>query len=614
MSEGEAEPTRAGEGAPLLREHSNANLLKIDTNDRYSNVTAIRKFIAKSLGNRVDASTASPILPGLRRMNKNPRAEYLFLSFETEQDRERATQLLQQVTYRGVAWKSVPVTQRDLAVTHKGGAGVKRRRDDDADADASKLTQYAKYPIEQQLEMKTQHCLKVMKAIVPKRLHGWSAYSNRFLGMVQSPLLEGYRNHVNLSFGRTADGSPSLGFLTGSLMEGRSTIESAVEEGKAIPTMNVVARLVAAKAMQVFHEFAQGPAALEVFDKVVGKGFWRRLQVRHNVSGEVMMDFELDEDSVPADVFARVKCRLVEALMGHDMTQQLQQSTGLGTSKVVSLQYHKHSGVGSLPMDAERVVIAGAATLTETLAGLSYELSPTAFFQVNTHGMEKLLERVQEAAELRPTTTLMDLCSGTGTIGLALSRYVKRVIGIELVSAAVENARRNAERNHITNAEFHCGRVEHRLPSVIGSLSPEDRADMVAVLDPPRAGVSSTVLKWVRGTPTIRRVVYISCEQSALERDCPGLTKPCTKAFRGVPFEVTGAFAVDLFPHTHHVEMVVVLTRRPDEGGEQNRDEGPPEGQEVEEAEAEAEEGGGEGSEGGDDDGCGPTPPLPSEC
>lgn len=542
-----------------LRQHSNDNLTKIDTHDKFSTCQALKKYIIKMLGKKIDPA-ASPLFKGMQRMNKNPKTQFVFMAFETPEDQKAAVELLEQVTFRGTPWKSVEVREADLAVTHKGGN--KRPRSGGAE-DSSKLTQYEKYPLERQLELKKQHCLKVMRQIVPSRPHGWEAYAKRFLGIVESPLLRGYRNHVSLSFGETAAGEPSLGFMTGAFVDGHGTIESAVEEGKDIVTMNAVSKAVAVATMDVYR--AMAGHGLTVFDKGPATGFWRKLQVRHNVHGEVMVDAEVDEDSVPAETFAAWRRYFVETLTSEETAEKLRAATGMATAKVVSVQYHKHTGISSVRDELPRVVLAGAGTLTETLAGLEYELSPTAFFQVNTPGMERMLERVQSVAELSPTTTLLDLCSGTGTIGLTLARHVKRVIGIEVVESAVENAKRNAERNGITNASFLCGRVEHLLPQVISGLAPEDRADIVAILDPPRVGVNTTVLKWIRGTATIRRVVYISCEQKALERDCPALTKPATKAYWGTPFEVTSGFAVDLFPHTHHVEMVAVLNRVADE-------------------------------------------------
>ncbi|EPY29948.1 tRNA (uracil-5-)-methyltransferase [Angomonas deanei] len=415
--------------------------------------------------------------------------------------------------------------------------------------------------MEEQLQKKEAHCLSVMRSIVPRSC-GKDAYRQRFQGVIPSPKLEGYRNHVNLSFGVSSEGAPTVGFQTGALVEGAATIESAVGE-KNIVTMHPIAKVVAQTAMQAVEAFrAPEKGGLTVFDKVSGSGFWRRLQIRHNIKGEVLVDLELDQTCTTPERFAEVKETLKELYTSPATTAALCAAFGKDTAQVTSLQCHCHTGISSMPPDTPREVLHGSPVLVEYLSGLQYELSPTAFFQVNTEGMEQLMERVQTAAELGPSTTLLDLCSGTGTIGLTLARHVGRVIGIELVEEAVLNARRNAEMNHITNAQFHVGRVENVLPSVIRGLTAEEKKDIVAILDPPRAGVNGTVLKWIRGTPTIRKVVYISCEQKALERDCPAFTKPPTKAYSGRPFEVTSAFGVDLFPHTHHVEMIAVLTRR----------------------------------------------------
>ncbi|KPA75196.1 hypothetical protein ABB37_08515 [Leptomonas pyrrhocoris] len=548
-----------------LHEHSNANLLKMDTHDKYSTVRAIKKLIVKALPLEQRDPPPQPLLKGLIRINKNPKNAFLFMAFDTPEDRAAASTFLQTLSHRGRAWEEATASTRDLELTHKGQTKRKREGDgaDGPAASRNKLTQYEHLAMEEQLDRKKRHCLDVMRVLLPSRVYGHDTAYDRFVGIFACPVTEGYRNHVNLSFGFSADGTPALGFQEGSLVDGTAAIMPATLPDKNISTMNAAAKVVAVALMDVYSEF-KDPAkgALEVFDKVNARGFWRKLQVRHNVKGEVMVDVEMDAAAATPEIYSQVRHRLVEILTSETVHAKLMSTTGLATAAVVSVQCHSHTGISSLPFDAPRDVLYGALTLTETLAGLQYELSPTAFFQVNTPGMEVMLQKVTEVAELNAGTTLLDLCSGTGTIGLTLAKYVKKVIGIELVEAAVENAKRNAERNGVANAQFRCGRVEHLLPSVIDALSAEDRKDIVAILDPPRAGVNGTVLKWIRGTETIRRVVYISCEQKALERDCPGLTKPSTKAYRGTPFDVTAGFAVDLFPHTHHVEMVAVLNRR----------------------------------------------------
>ncbi|KAG8342513.1 tRNA (Uracil 5) methyltransferase Methyltransferase small domain [Trypanosoma vivax] len=548
-------PCASSEGF-ALREHANENLLKLDTHDKYSTTTTIRKMIMRSIPPPTTNSPPCPLFSGLLRMRKSPSSPFLFLAFRTPEERAIAAQHLRCMSYRGkVPWHEVPVTSRDLHVTHKGG--TRKRQRDEGSAGVRNVSQWEDLPMEEQLARKRAHCLKVMRSITA---HGKSISEGLFTAVHPSPEVSGYRNHVLLTFGFTESGEPAIGFLKGAMVEGIHTIDSVLE--KDIVTMSPLARVVAHAVMSVYGFFrAPERGGLEVQDKLKGEGFWRRLQVRHNVRGEVMVDIELDADSVPPNLLEAVKDRLIGVLQGMELQHELRNVSQKETAIVVSAHYHHGTGMTTPPPDAQRFLLFGAPTLTEHLSGLQFKLSPASFFQVNTPAMELLLRELATMAVLGPGTTLLDLCCGPGTIGLALAKHVKRVIGIELVESAVQDAKLNAELNNISNTTFHCGRVEHVLPEVIRGLLPEDRSDVVAVLDPPRAGVTPTVLKWIRGTPSIRRVVYISCEQKALERDCPPLTKPPTKMYRELPFRVVSSFAVDLFPHTPHVEMVVALAR-----------------------------------------------------
>ncbi|ORC88909.1 tRNA (uracil-5-)-methyltransferase [Trypanosoma theileri] len=562
-----AETTSKISEGVVLREHSNENLLKFDTHDKYSTTSAMKKLIMKELPPPKTNAPPEPLFNGLLRMGKNPNTPLLFMAFQTPEDSAAAAELLRGMQFRGKKqWREVPVTQRDLQLTHKG-ASKKRPREEVA-AGQSKVSQWEGYSMEEQLTRKKEHCMQVTRVIAPTNV----PKEQVFTGIHPSPQQCGYRNHVQLSFGYTESGKPSIGFLKGAMVEGTCAIDSVLE--KDIITMHPLAKVVASAVLSVYDEFASPEkGGLEVFDKMKQRGFWRKLQVRHNVLGEVMIDMELDIESIDTTLANLVKERLSSVLQSDTLKEDLRKEYGKDTASVVSAQYHHGTGISTLPPDLPRHTLFGTSTLTEHLSGLQFELSPTSFFQVNTPGMELLLRETVALAELTPSTTLLDLCCGTGTIGITLARYVKRVIGIELVESAVRDAKLNSERNNVNNTTFYCGRVEQLLPDILNALPNEDKKDIVVILDPPRAGVTPTVLKWIRGTPTIRRVVYISCEQKALERDCPALTKPSTKAYRGMPFDVTAAFAVDLFPHTPHVEMVAVLVRREEEEEEEKEKE-----------------------------------------
>ncbi|KAH9601266.1 (Uracil-5)-methyltransferase family [Trypanosoma melophagium] len=559
----QAEATSKISEGVVLREHSNENLLKFDTHDKYSTTSAMKKLIMKELPPPKTNAPPEPLFNGLLRMGKNPNTPLLFMAFQTPEDSAAAAVLLRGMQFRGKRkWREVPVTQRDLQLTHKGGGSKKRPRDE-VTAGQSKVAQWEGYTMEEQLARKKARCMQVTRGIIPTNVPN----ERIFAGIHPSPQQSGYRNHVQLSFGYTGNGKPSIGFLKGAMVEGTCAIDSVLE--KDIITMHPLAKVVASAVLSVYDEFVSPEkGGLEVFDKMKQRGFWRKLQVRHNVLGEVMVDMELDIESIDTSLANHVKERLSSVLQSDTLKERLQEVHGTNTASVVSAQYHHGTGISSLPQDLPRHTLFGKPTLTEHLSGLQFELSPTSFFQVNTPGMELLLRETVKLAELHSATTLLDLCCGTGTIGLTLAKYVKRVIGIELVESAIRDAKLNSERNNVNNTTFYCGRVEQLLPDILNALPKEDRGDIVVILDPPRAGVTSTVLKWIRGTPTIRRVVYISCEQKALERDCPALTKPTTKAYRGMPFDVTSTLAVDLFPHTPHVEMVAVLARREENNNE----------------------------------------------
>lgn len=192
----------------------------------------------------------------------------------------------------------------------------------------------------------------------------------------------------------------------------------------------------------------------------------------------------------------------------------------------------------------------GSSTLTDVLCGSEFELSPQAFYQINPPQAERLYELAVDYALPEPGGTVLDLYCGAGTISLALARRAGQVIGAEIVPEAVENARRNAARNGIGNAEFICADAGDaaRLLSERGI-----RPDAI-VVDPPRKGMSEEALRQVAKMQP-KRIAYVSCDPATLARDLKRLTE--------LGYVPQKAVAVDMFPKTAHVETVVLLTERP---------------------------------------------------
>jgi tRNA/tmRNA/rRNA uracil-C5-methylase (TrmA/RlmC/RlmD family) len=194
-------------------------------------------------------------------------------------------------------------------------------------------------------------------------------------------------------------------------------------------------------------------------------------------------------------------------------------------------------------------VLHGRGRLVERLAGLTFEISPNSFFQVNTPQAELLYALVARAADLRPEDTVLDLYCGAGTMTLMLARACRQAWGVEVVPSAVDDAERNARRNGVPNARFLRGRAE----GLLGALPTAD----VVVADPARSGLAPAVVEYLRGCEA-RRVVYVSCNPATQARDIAAL---CAPGGPGAALRLAWAQAVDLYPQTPHVETVAVLER-----------------------------------------------------
>ena len=212
-----------------------------------------------------------------------------------------------------------------------------------------------------------------------------------------------------------------------------------------------------------------------------------------------------------------------------------------------------NGGPAQTSYGTEAHVVFGSGLVRDTLGELHVEIAPTAFFQTNTVQAEKLYAVATEAADLRPTDLVYDLFCGAGTISLWLARHVERVVGVELVEAAVENARANATANGVENATFVAGdMLDLFTPDFVAEHGTPD----VLVLDPPRAGMHPKVVGQVaRLRP--ERIVYVSCNPQSQAQDLARLFEES-----GGAYEITRIQPVDMFPHTHHVENVVALRRK----------------------------------------------------
>lgn len=211
-----------------------------------------------------------------------------------------------------------------------------------------------------------------------------------------------------------------------------------------------------------------------------------------------------------------------------------------------------HSGRGPVPKGEGEITVFGSGVLTEKLLGIEFIVHPNSFFQTNSLQAEILFKTAFEAAELKETDVLYDLFCGPGTIGLMAANRVKKVAGIELIPEAVENAIENARVNGIKNAEFVQGDIGKSL-DVLKQWEENIGKPDIIVVDPPRAGLTEDTARFLPQFGA-DRILYISCNPMTQARDL--------KILASFNYELTYIRPVDMFPHTYHIENIVVLKKR----------------------------------------------------
>ncbi|KAL6967269.1 hypothetical protein U1Q18_033073 [Sarracenia purpurea var. burkii] len=498
-------------------------------------------------------------------------------------------------------------------------------------------------------------------------------------GMIESPLVNGYRNKCEFSVGYSVQGKPTVGFLLGNFREG----VTAVEEPTDCPNVS----RIACKYASIFQNFLQ-LSDLPIWNRFDNTGFWRQLTVREGRTPGKVASIENYEVNISEVMLIIQVCTVGfdDGLINSEfekMAQEFSVGASAESLPLTVLVVQDHQGISNAaPADAllRLIPISKAEShsghemtsdgvevrIHDYISNLKFCISPTAFFQVNTLAAEKLYSLAGDWAGLDPDTLLFDVCCGTGTIGLTLAHRVGMVVGIEMNASAVSDALRNAETNGIKNCRFVCAKAEHAMGSLLREYStltpksdeitnssasnneectnieekgtPSDNIpvcedgsslelensksaagclenssqelgnkkpqkscasengtpsvrqfkNVVAIVDPPRFGLHPTVIKALRTHPRLRRLVYISCNPESLVANAIELCTPSSdKAEKGnknnrgwrnmssaglarhraksmpnsEPFRPVKAMAVDLFPHTPHCELVMLLER-----------------------------------------------------
>lgn len=326
-----------------------------------------------------------------------------------------------------------------------------------------------------------------------------------------------YRNKSQFPVGRNKDGSIAIGFYA-------TRTHSIIDTERCY-----IGAEVNIKVLEFLRTFIE-EYKIEPYQEDNHNGLLRHILTRVGYqTGEIMVCLVINGTDIPH------KDKLVEGL------------TKIEGMKSICLNVNKEKT--NVILGSKVIPVWGEPYITDKIGEVSYRISPLSFYQVNPVQTKKLYDIALDYANLTGDEVVWDLYCGIGTISLFLAQKAKQVYGVEIIPQAIEDARKNAEINHIHNARFYVGAAEDVLPRAYK----EDKiyADVI-VVDPPRKGCDQTLLDTILAMAP-KRVVYVSCDPATLARDLKYL---CEKDYK-----LEKVRAVDQFSHSVHVETVALLVR-----------------------------------------------------
>lgn len=271
---------------------------------------------------------------------------------------------------------------------------------------------------------------------------------------------------------------------------------------------------------------------VSLYDEKAHSGLLRHVMIRHSEStGDMMVVLVSSSDQLPQEP---------------ELVKMLRETS----EQIKSIMINVNKSKGNRVLGFENRVLYGQATITDTIGDLKFEISPLSFFQVNPVQTAVLYGKALEFADLKGHETVVDIYCGIGTISLFLAQKAQKVIGVELIEAAITDANANAKRNGFDNCEFHVGKAEEVIPALYDKGLTAD----VVVVDPPRKGCEVEVLNTILAMAP-EKIVYVSCKPATMARDVKILCESGEYAIEAVQ-------PVDQFGQTGHVECVVKLEKR----------------------------------------------------
>ncbi len=336
--------------------------------------------------------------------------------------------------------------------------------------------------------------------------------------IIPSPEIDHYRNKAQYPVGTdTRNGMPLIGFY-------------AQNSHRIVSCTDCLLQPEVFKDILEITENWIADFKISAYDESSGRGLLRHIYIRRaHFTGEIMVCLVINGERIPHEK------ELINGL-----------KSAIPDFKTFVININKSNT--NVIMGNTCKTLYGDGFITDTLLGCRFKISPLSFYQINSEQCETLYKKAAEFADLHGDENLLDLYCGTGTIGLTMADKVSKLIGVEIIPDAIENAKENAEMNGFSNTEFFCGDAS----LIAKKLKDENTKPDVILIDPPRKGMGDGLVDTVNDMAP-KRIVYISCDPATLSRDCA--------YFFELGWEVKKIQPVDMFPHTSHVETVVLLSK-----------------------------------------------------
>ncbi|VVC28688.1 S-adenosyl-L-methionine-dependent methyltransferase,RNA methyltransferase TrmA, active [Cinara cedri] len=503
----------------------------------------------------------------------NRNGKWLYVCFRSEEDKDVALGVLNGYNWKNTVLeasnaKAVPdpmVQKRNEQFDNY--SDQKRKKLDNIGAEQqmiSAVTPLFDIPYEKQLIQKTNFVKKVLldygkqlkRTNNSLNLVEWLKKQQDTYDGLPCELLEikslkddiekcvGYRNKCEFTIGMdTENKEPVVGFRVGSYVQGKTSVAS-IDKISNVPQRmkNVVNR---------FQDLVRS-SKIPVFDPETYKGHWRQLTVRLSLKTEqLMLICVVHTENMSDTSLTSLKKLILDYFVD-----------GAGSDcKVHSLffQKAKKKAVGegnSFPLE----LLYGKEYIIEEVNGLQVRISPESFFQINTAASELLFSTAKDLASINKKTTVLDICCGSGIIGLSMAKECAQVVGVDIQEDAIKMANINTMENQIKNAKFFAGKAEE-IMTLSEFQNPDIADDVVAIVDPPRAGLHNKAILLLRSMKHLNRLVYLSCNPKAALQNFISLSMAKSKTKQGAPFVPVKAIPVDMFPQTPHCELIVYFER-----------------------------------------------------